>query len=87
MSNSYGDKSVATMRDLVAVIDRELGSAPPGEELRAAWNQLVEVLGLGSAPEQRACPTCNNVGMRAATRCMFCWSRLQPLPQIPPANA
>lgn len=80
MSNSYGDKSIETMRNLVAVIKRELAGAEPAGELRVAWDQLVDVLALGPAPELRTCATCHNVGMRAATRCMYCWSSLPPLP-------
>ena len=87
MSNSYGDESVTTMRALVGVIKRELASAAPAGELRVAWDQLVEILALGPAPELRACPTCRNVGMRAATRCMYCWSPLLPLPPLPPMEA
>ena len=87
MSNSYGDKSVADLRTLVAVIQREIASAAPGGELRVAWGQLVDILALGPAPELRDCPTCHNVGMRAASRCMYCWSALAPLPPLPPPEA
>jgi hypothetical protein len=87
MSNSYGDKSVATMRTLVAVIDRELAGATAAGELRVAWDRLVEILALGAAPELRECPSCHNTGMRAASRCMYCWSSLAPLPPLPPADA
>jgi hypothetical protein len=76
MSLSYPDKSVATLRSLVSVIEHELASAAPAEGLRAAWTQMVEILALGPAPELRECATCGNTGMRAATRCMHCWSSL-----------
>jgi hypothetical protein len=80
MSISHGDKAVATLRTLIAVIEREIASAVPTDELRVAWTQMVEVLALGPAPELRECPICCEVGMRAATRCMRCWSPLAPLP-------
>ena len=79
MSISYGDKSIATLRTLVAAIERELAGAAPTEPLRVAWTQMVEVLALGSAPELRECAVCHEIGMRAASRCMRCWSSLPPL--------
>jgi uncharacterized paraquat-inducible protein A len=81
MSISHGDASVATLRTLIAVIERGFASAAPAEELRVAWTQLVETLALGPAPELRECPICGEIGMRAATRCMRCWS---PLVRLPP---
>jgi len=80
MSISYGDKVIANLRSLVTVIERELASTTAPEELRAAWTQMVDALALGAAPDLRECPSCGEVGMRAATRCMRCWSRLAVLP-------
>jgi hypothetical protein len=76
MSISYGDRSVATLRSLVTAIERQFAIVPPPEELRAAWAEMVDVLALGPPPELRTCPTCGEIGMRAATRCMRCWSSL-----------
>jgi hypothetical protein len=89
MSISYGDKTVATLRTLVSAIESEFASAAPAEALRVAWTQVVEILALGPPPELRACPTCGNSGMRAATRCLHCWSALPLLPpsDIPVATA
>lgn len=84
MSISYGDKSVATLRTLVTVIERQFAAVPPPEELRAAWAEMVRELALGPAPELRTCPTCGEIGMRAATRCVRCWSSL---PALPPEHA
>ena len=84
MSMSYGDKTVTTLRALVAVIDRDLASAAPSAELRVAWAQMVETLALGPAPELRSCPICGEIGMRAATRCIRCWTTL---PALAPADA
>lgn len=82
MSISYGDKTVTTLRTLVSVIESELASAAPAEALRAAWVAMVEILALGPQPELRQCANCGNFGMRAATRCMHCWSSL-PLLSTP----
>jgi hypothetical protein len=76
MSISYGDRSVATLRSLVTAIERQFAIVPPPEELRAAWAEMVDVLALGPPPELRTCPTCGEIGMRAATRCIRCWSSL-----------
>lgn len=48
-------------------------------ELLASWAKLVEFLELGPPPELRACPSCGRDGMRAATRCGYCWRKLEPL--------
>jgi hypothetical protein len=80
MSISYGDKSVETLRSLVVAIEQQFAVVPPPEQLRAAWAEMVDVLALGPPPELRTCPTCGASGMRAATRCMHCWSSLAPLP-------
>jgi hypothetical protein len=87
MSISYGDKSLGELRSLITVIEREFAGAPPPAALRAAWAQMVEVLAIGPAPELRECPTCGELGMRAASRCIRCWSSLAALPAQPPATA
>ena len=78
MSISYGDKAQAELRSLIATVDRELATNAPSEALRGTWDELVKALALGPAPELRACPTCHELGMRAATRCSRCWSVLTP---------
>ncbi len=77
--SSYGDAVVAKLRAVVAVIDQELGQAPPTPALRAAWDELVSVLALGPAPQTRECPACHRIGMRAASRCGHCWVALEPV--------
>ena len=77
--SSYGDAAVAKLRAVIAVIDQELVQAPPTPALRAAWDELVSVLGLGSAPQTRECPVCHGIGMRAASRCGQCWAALELL--------
>lgn len=78
MSMSYGDKTRAHLRSLVAIVDREFAHTAPSPELREAWTQMLVLLALGPAPELRACPTCDEVGMRAARRCSRCWAALPP---------
>jgi hypothetical protein len=53
------------------------------EWLIASWVKLVELLALGPAPETRACPVCRGVGMREATRCGYCWTKLAPWVAVP----
>lgn len=81
MSN-YTDTTVTKLREIVAVINREIVEVPPTSALQAAWTQLVEVLALGPAPQTRECPTCHGIGMRAAKRCGYCWAALEPLPPL-----
>ena len=79
MSISYGDAAHAALRSLVAAVERELVLLVAPEALRGRWDELVSVLALGPAPELRTCPKCNELGMRAATRCGRCWSPLTPV--------
>jgi len=73
---------MARLRALVAAIEQEMVQAPPSLPLRAAWDDLVSVLALGPAPQTRQCPNCQGTGMRAASRCGFCWAALAPLPAL-----
>ena len=79
MAISYNEKAHTALRTLVASVEGELASGTPSEALRGHWNELVKVLALGAAPELRACPTCNEMGMRAASRCSRCWTSLPPV--------
>lgn len=47
--------------------------------LTASWAELVKVMALGPEPELRECPVCHQSGMRAATLCGYCWTKLLPL--------
>jgi hypothetical protein len=83
MSNAnYPDAAANKLRAIVATIDQEIVRVPPTPELRAAWGELVDVLALGPAPQTRECPSCHRIGMRAASRCGFCWIALEPLPPL-----
>lgn len=79
------DAARARLRALVASIDQELLRLPrrtTGDNetggLFDSWSALVKQLALGPAPDLRRCPVCNNLGMRAASLCGHCWSKLSP---------
>jgi len=73
------------LRTVVATIDHEVLSLPADAHaqekgrLASSWAELVELLALGPTPERRECPTCGNSGLRAATRCGYCWTKLLPI--------
>ena len=48
-------------------------------DLTASWAALVKVMALGPDPELRECPACHQTGMRAATLCGYCWTKLSPI--------
>ena len=48
-------------------------------DLTASWAELVKVMALGPEPELRECPVCHQAGMRAATLCGYCWTKLTPI--------
>lgn len=49
------------------------------DKLRSSWAELLKLLALGPEPEVRECPVCKHIGMCAATRCGYCWTKLSPL--------
>jgi hypothetical protein len=55
----------------------EDGKSPPSG-LLASFSDLVEQLALGPEPEVRRCPVCQHIGMREATVCGYCWTKLTP---------
>lgn len=64
----------------VALVSRS-ASAQGSESvarLVRSWGKLVDFLALGPAPELRPCPHCGAIGMRAATLCGRCWTKLVP---------
>jgi hypothetical protein len=88
IGDSTGERD--RLRALVAAVDHELSMLSgrlmrddphaSGERLlSSSWAKLVEHLALGPAPRVRTCPVCAHVGMRDATRCGFCWTKLSPL--------
>jgi hypothetical protein len=94
MAVTYGEISESTqnagLRPVVAAIDAQMSRLAEGTALEArtgigdlleSWAVLVEILALGPAPVMRECPVCKHRGLRAATRCGFCWTALAPLAQ------
>lgn len=47
--------------------------------LTSSWAALVELLAVGPAPALRACPVCQYMARREATRCGHCWTVLTPV--------
>ncbi len=82
------DAERAGLRAIVETIDHEMAclsrQTTPEESRRttarllASWAGLIKTLALGPAPETRECPVCKQIGMRAATRCGYCWATLSP---------
>jgi len=86
--DSVPDWKRSQLRATVAAIEQELGRLPrevtsdnratPADALRASVADLVGQLALGPEPEYRQCPLCRHVGMRVATVCGHCWTKLTP---------
>jgi hypothetical protein len=82
MSHSTPDAARTRLRASLAALEEQIHRLPVGpvdDGVRASFVQLVDQLALGPEPRWRNCPTCQHVGMEAATRCGFCWSKLPPL--------
>lgn len=83
------DPERSRLRTIVATVGHEISLLPtqattddrrnPPNGLLASWTDLVKQLALGPEPEVRECPVCKHIGMRAATRCGHCWTKLSPL--------
>lgn len=93
---NHPDAARSALRTMVAAVDRELsllqkgtttGGAEPASGLTTAWAALVKQLDLGPEPDLRECPVCMRVGMRAATVCGFCWTKLTPPETNDPARS
>ena len=69
----------AQLRAVMATIDREVATLSDHALLSSSWAELVELLAVGPAPRVRECPVCKHTGMREATRCGYCWTKLSPL--------
>ena len=83
------DTNRSRLRETVAKLGREISRVPravtddgdrsASNGLLGSFRDLVEQLALGPEPEVRECPICGHTGMRAATRCGYCWTSLTPL--------
>ncbi len=87
------DPAQSRLRATLATLDRRIrlvSEAGLGEDLgrrlRVSFVALSEQLALGPEPEVRSCPQCGCVGMRAATICGNCWTRLGVLAAIAPGS-
>ena len=82
------DAARSQLRAMIASVERELARLPgpvplensksPQSGLLASFADLVKQLALGPEPEVRECPVCRHVGMRTATTCGYCWTKLTP---------
>jgi hypothetical protein len=85
---SVPDAARSRLRATVATIELEISRLPrqvtdddsrsPPSDLLASFTDLVEQLALGPEPEVRRCPVCKHIGMRTATLCGYCWTKLTP---------
>lgn len=85
---SVPDAARSRLRTTVATLEREISRLPrrvaddatrsPPNGLLASFTDLVEQLALGPEPDVRPCPVCGRIGMRAATLCGYCWTKLTP---------
>ena len=77
--HSGPDAVRSELRASVAAIERELTHLQdPPSALLSYWADMVKQLALGPEPEVRECPVCKHIGMRAATLCGYCWTKLTP---------
>jgi hypothetical protein len=70
--------TVATLEREILLVPRKATASDPPDGLLASFADLVEQLALGPEPEVRECPVCGRPGMRAATLCGYCWTKLTP---------
>ena len=80
----------AMLRTLVHAMDQQISALSShasaeayqtaASALAASWAELGKLLALGEADPLRECPRCQHFGMRAASRCGYCWMELSPLP-------
>ena len=79
------DPERSYLRSAVMAVDcrmsdlRQIMAGEPHEAMDRLidnWEELTALLALGPEPEYRKCPFCDNVGMRLASRCRYCWKKL-----------
>ncbi len=86
--NSSMNPARSRLRANVATIEHEISrlqerltdgeGKSPLTALLASLTDLVDQLALGAEPAVRECPVCKHIGMRAATLCGYCWTKLTP---------
>ena len=72
------DGARSRLRATIAAMEREAALLAGSESLKASLADLVDQLALGPEPDVRDCPVCGEIGMRAATVCSYCWTKLTP---------
>ncbi len=90
--NEHRDGQRSKLRAMAAQLDGAVselllqdtvdGYARSTQTLAAHWAGLVELLALGPEPQVRNCPFCQELVMKAATRCGFCWKRFPSLAEV-----
>ena len=86
-----GTMDLDKLQGAMEQVDREiigLGRGADGQvsSLARAWSRLVTILAVEPRRATRACPRCGELGMRDATVCGYCWSKLVPPAESGPAE-
>lgn len=79
------DEQRRRARALLTRLEERASALQDGPETKAlaqALGELAAVLDLGPEEDLVNCPVCGAPGMRSATLCSTCWSRLTPLPRV-----
>lgn len=85
---SRSDFHRASIRTVVEKMDAEVGclagqvttseTRNTVRQLAESLSSLISLLDLGAKPDLRECPVCHRFGMRDATVCGYCWTKLVP---------
>ena len=76
------DDARSRLRKLLALMQEQLKASTDHvgrAGLQRSFEAVVTELDLGPEPHLRACNVCGAIGMRDATLCSVCWSKLAPL--------
>ena len=79
---TIGDDTSSKLRRLLALMQEQLKTSTDHVGrvgLQRSFDAIVTELDLGAEPHLRACSSCGAIGMRDATLCSVCWSKLAPL--------
>jgi uncharacterized protein with PIN domain len=67
------------LRVACAAMEQAVSQLASTSDVRARWDDVIRLIGLGPKRELRRCPNCNGIAMSDATRCMNCWNELVPV--------
>ena len=76
------DDARARLRRLLGLMQDQLKASSDAlgrPALQRSFDAVVTELDLGAEPHLRACNVCGAIGMRDATLCSVCWSKVAPL--------